>query len=65
MQRGDPVVYTWITEGAFKACQDTFMIRVTFCWPSGKLKVDFLNYLYYKKHTLRQAVWKRAANTEV
>lgn len=35
-QRRDPVVYMWITNSDFKACQNSFMIRVMVCWPWGK-----------------------------
>ncbi len=35
------------------------MIRVVLCWPWGELKVESLNYLYYKKHTLRRPLWKK------
>lgn len=45
------------------SCQEAFMIRVVVCWPWGKLKVECLNYLYYKKYTLWQAVWKKRLQT--
>lgn len=62
---GDSAVYMWFSDCAFKAQQDTFMMRVIICWTSGKLKVECLNYLYYKKYTLRLAVRRKVADTEV
>ena len=49
----------WITDCAFKACQDALMIRDMVCCSGGKPKVDCVNDLYYKKHTPWHSVWER------
>lgn len=63
-RRGDPVVSMWITDCAFKACQDAFLIRVMGCWSWGNLKVECLNYLYYKKNTPSGRLFEKRLQTQ-
>lgn len=56
------LLFKWESQIVSDSLQEAFLFRAKLCCCEGKPKVDGVNDLYYKKHTLWSAVRGKVAN---